>query len=555
MWYYAFLTSDESDVYGFVINSTGGRQVLFHSTGNTPGYVEVSAVIDASVCPSGTCSDLQFEFINGTFDKTGGMVVGSELWIDDIVLTLATPPASVTDAMVEAVVENIQYRNTSLTPTSPRAYGLNFQDSAAATGDNQANIYINLPEMDVQGNSVSIADGDTTPDLADHTDFGSVAAVGGSVDRTFTIVNSGGAALNLSGDPLVEISGANAGDFSVTAQPTSPVASGGGSITFTVRFDPSDLGLRTATISIANDDNDENPYNFDIQGTGTYENQAPIATDDAYNATMSTLLNGSSVLANDTDAESDPLTAALVAGPTHASAFTFNTDGTFAYTPANGYQGADTFTYVANDDALDSNTATVTITIRPRSRTMTSVDQYDGWIIESSKSSNKGGQIFSDFALRLGDTDRYQQDRAIMLFATGEGLPDNAVITKVTLKIKKIETVGSDPFTWGGNLLVDIKTGTFGKYELEASDFEAVPTLYNAGAGNFTTSDGDWYQIKLRSDGLGHVNKTGPTQFRLRFKVYQNNNNITDSIRFHAGDAKQLSDRPVMIVEYYVPLP
>ena len=33
-------------------------------------------------------------------------------------------------------------------------------------------------------------------------------------------------------------------------------------------FDPSELGLRTATISIANDDSTRNPYDFVIQGTG-----------------------------------------------------------------------------------------------------------------------------------------------------------------------------------------------------------------------------------------------------------------------------------------------
>jgi hypothetical protein len=38
-----------------------------------------------------------------------------------------------------------------------------------------------------------------------------------------------------------------------------------------VRFDPSAAGVRTATISIVNDDADENPYNFTVQGPGTVE--------------------------------------------------------------------------------------------------------------------------------------------------------------------------------------------------------------------------------------------------------------------------------------------
>lgn len=56
-----------------------------------------------------------------------------------------------------------------------------------------------VPEIAVSGNSTEISDGDTTPSAADHTDFGSVLAAGGTVVRTFTIANSGSGALNLTG--------------------------------------------------------------------------------------------------------------------------------------------------------------------------------------------------------------------------------------------------------------------------------------------------------------------------------------------------------------------
>jgi len=57
----------------------------------------------------------------------------------------------------------------------------------------------------------------------------------------------------------VAIGGDNAGDFSVTAEPTTPLSATNGETTFQVTFDPVAAGLRTATISIANDDSDENP--------------------------------------------------------------------------------------------------------------------------------------------------------------------------------------------------------------------------------------------------------------------------------------------------------
>ena len=72
-------------------------------------------------------------------------------------------------------------------------------------------------------------------------------------------------------------------------------------------------------------------------------------------------LNGS-VLANDTDVDGDSLTAVLISGPSHGS-FTFNSDGTFVYTPFANYNGTDSFTYKANDGQALSSTATVNITI------------------------------------------------------------------------------------------------------------------------------------------------------------------------------------------------
>jgi subtilisin-like proprotein convertase family protein len=163
------------------------------------------------------------------------------------------------------------------------------------------------PEMDVEGNGVSIADGDATPSATDHTDFGSVAVSSGTVVRTFTIENTGTANLNLTGTPKVVVTGTHAGDFSVTPQPSSPVNSGGGTTTFDVSFDPSGPGLRSATLSIDNDDNNENPYNFAIQGVGTAETSVALTSGnlivtDITNVTNDSLtisLNGANTRVND----------------------------------------------------------------------------------------------------------------------------------------------------------------------------------------------------------------------------------------------------------------
>ncbi len=132
------------------------------------------------------------------------------------------------------------------------------------------------PEILVEGNSTEISDGDSSPTSGDNTDFGSVTAAGGTISKSFTISNTGSAGLSLSGSPIVAISGSHAGDFTVTSQPSSSIADGN-SDTFTIEFDPSAKGTRTAEVSIDNNDSDENPYNFDIQGTGA--NTAPATAD------------------------------------------------------------------------------------------------------------------------------------------------------------------------------------------------------------------------------------------------------------------------------------
>jgi VCBS repeat-containing protein len=70
------------------------------------------------------------------------------------------------------------------------------------------------------------------------------------------------------------------------------------------------------------------------------------------------------VLGNDTDADGDSLTAVKITNPAHG-AVTFNSNGSFSYTPVSTYTGSDSFTYEANDGLANSNYGTVTITVTP----------------------------------------------------------------------------------------------------------------------------------------------------------------------------------------------
>ena len=121
------------------------------------------------------------------------------------------------------------------------------------------------PEIEVSGNGIEIVDGDTTPSVADGTDFGSADFEGETVQRSFVIANTNTGDLEITS---VSISGPNQADFRIVSPPASTIA-GGEQSTLTIEFDPDNVGPRTATVSIGNNDPDEGPYTFAIVGEGT----------------------------------------------------------------------------------------------------------------------------------------------------------------------------------------------------------------------------------------------------------------------------------------------
>ena len=91
-------------------------------------------------------------------------------------------------------------------------------------------------------------------------------------------------------------------------------------------------------------------------------NDPPVAYDDYYTTFEETTLNvvAPGVLLNDTDVDGDPLSAVLDVGPSYASSFTLNSDGSFDYVHDGSETTSDSFTYQAYDGIEYSNIATVT---------------------------------------------------------------------------------------------------------------------------------------------------------------------------------------------------
>lgn len=93
-------------------------------------------------------------------------------------------------------------------------------------------------------------------------------------------------------------------------------------------------------------------------------NTPPWAGISSYVTLEDTLLEDSppGILANATDADGDPITAILDTGVSNGS-LSLNADGSFSYTPNENFNGADSFSYHANDGIDDSNIAAVSITV------------------------------------------------------------------------------------------------------------------------------------------------------------------------------------------------
>lgn len=93
-------------------------------------------------------------------------------------------------------------------------------------------------------------------------------------------------------------------------------------------------------------------------------NEAPVGTADAYAVVQGGRLvidAAEGVLANDSDADGDALSATLLTSPQHG-VFSLNTDGSFTYVPDAGYVGADSFTYLLRDGTV-STPVTVTLAV------------------------------------------------------------------------------------------------------------------------------------------------------------------------------------------------
>src|SRR5437879_5974214 len=153
-------------------------------------------------------------------------------------------------------------------------------------------------------------------------------------------------ASDVDGDPLTYavVTAPTHGTLSGTAPNLTytPAAGYFGPDSFTFKANDGTVDSAAATVSL----------------TVVHVNHAPVAAAQTVTTAEDT---AKAVVLTATDADGDPLTYSVVAGPTHGALS--GTAPNLTYTPAANYNGPDSFTFKANDGTVDSSAATVSITV------------------------------------------------------------------------------------------------------------------------------------------------------------------------------------------------
>jgi len=183
----------------------------------------------------------------------------------------------------------------------------------------------------------------------------------------------------------------------------------------------------------------------------------------------------------------------------------------------------------------------------------TSLGTYDGSVLELSENSSTGGSVnATGTTIKLGDDALKRQSVVILHFNTARySIPPTAIISRAVLKIMRQSITRTNPFVSFGTLNVDIRKPSFGTATLAPGDFQAAAGRSIVATFGRVPVNG-WYEAHLNSTGKAYINKNGATQFRLYFKLGDNNNAVADYLSIYSGNAS-LAFRPVLAIEYYVP--
>jgi peptidyl-prolyl cis-trans isomerase A (cyclophilin A) len=253
-----------------------------------------------------------------------------------------------------AVVDELTYAVSSSNPSLVTAAVVNglLQLTYAPDADGSANITVTA--TDQLGNAVQQVFSVDVQSLPVANDDNVTVVQGTSPVTVNVLANDTDADGALVPSTLTIVTGPESGAIEVNEAT--------GVVTF---VPPSAEFLGTVTFSYTVDDNDGNTSNV-ATATVTISTQLPpVGNDDAVRTPRGQAVD-IDVLANDTDAEDgiDPTTVTIVDTANHGTTQVDPVTGVVTYTPAAGFVGTDTFTYIFADDAAAvSQEATVTVVV------------------------------------------------------------------------------------------------------------------------------------------------------------------------------------------------
>ncbi|MFT7450028.1 MAG: hypothetical protein ACI9VN_000740, partial [Patescibacteria group bacterium] len=123
-----------------------------------------------------------------------------------------------------------------------------------------------IPNYRVLGNNLVIRNNDNSPSVNDQTDFGDVCT-SEIQNQTFTIKNTGGSPLTLNSG-AISLSGSDAAMFAIAGIVLPTTIDVGASKGFSILFEPSSEGMKTASVHIELDECPQYVHEFTIQGNG-----------------------------------------------------------------------------------------------------------------------------------------------------------------------------------------------------------------------------------------------------------------------------------------------
>jgi uncharacterized delta-60 repeat protein len=295
------------------LNSDGSLDPSF----NAPGGGGNASIYAIRVQPNGKIIiGGSFTMIGNNFNRSTYARLDGDLfvsWADgDASDKLVTLP--ITDDLLDEPDETL---NLSLTPLTP---GVSAEGNATAT--------------------LRIVDNDVPPTFT--------SALPQSLVTKWTSYNH-----------TFVVTGHPASTFSVTAGTLPPglFLSTGGQIFGT----PYMIGTYNITVTASNGVAPTASQTFSIR-----VNAMPVANFNNYNLSEdgSLTVAAPGVLGNDSDEDGDTLTPTLLTSTANGT-LTFNSDGSFSYTPNANYYGTDSFTYRVSDGNINSSPATVSLSVSP----------------------------------------------------------------------------------------------------------------------------------------------------------------------------------------------